>query len=83
MPEFFAAFANNRHGVNGTANLAANLGKVGKDTLQVGLHRRQLGGEQLIGERIRRHAATPSLPLMPKVSVSWAIFVPDRASSIT
>ncbi len=69
MLEFFAAFANNCHGINGTANLAANLGKVGKDTLQVGLHRRQLGGEQLVGERIRRHAATPGLPLKAVIGI--------------
>jgi len=61
MFEFFAAFANHGGGVNRSANAAADLGQVSQDALQVRACRRELCGKQLVGKRIRRHAATASL----------------------
>jgi hypothetical protein len=67
--KLFAAFANDRNRIDGPANPTANLGQVGQDAVQIGLGRSQLSGKQLVGERIRRHAATPGLPLKTVVSV--------------
>ena len=59
--ELFAALTGDSDRIDAPPYATPNLGQITQDGLQVGLHRRKLCCEQLIGKSIRLHSATPSL----------------------
>lgn len=64
-----AAFTHHGDRIDWATNAAADLGKVGQDRLQVGLRRRKLGGQQLVGQRAWQQATPDRLALKALVGV--------------
>ena len=73
----FATLADNCDGIVGpAAHAATDLCQVGEDAVEVGVHGRELGGEQLVGKRVRLHAATPCLSLKALVGIGGEVDYP-------
>jgi hypothetical protein len=74
MPKLVAAFTHHGNCIDWATNATTNLGKVSQDRLQIGMRRRKLGGQQLVGQRVWRQATSDRLALKALVGVGSEVY---------